>query len=487
VHSRILALLLVSLALLVLGCPSQKKALVAGGDKLDSAPIPSDDDLLAEAARLKTTGAVKVAPVELAAGEADGAGPAADFPAAGAGVSPEDFIDEGLFLDEPFDQMPGPGSLSTIVGAIEDPRDIVQIDPDTGLYILFYHFKHVWGFRQILKGSGGTAPLSTESANTDQRALTVNAVISILKSNINLAAAGEKLEYVPYSNVLVVKASKGKIDRVKDMLALLDRPRPQVAVKVKIAEIVESSDFQFGMEFAVNRQSPNSDDMTFDSFKTTLWPSSYVDFLVSSSPAGFQGSTISFTTLTGASPEPWIYTLRALEELGLADIVSEPEMVVAQGEIARIKSGEDVPFQVVTTSGNTTNVSVSFKQVGVKLYITPITVNPDGVLLHIYAEFSFVSGFITSELQKGVTNPIIAVRNAETTVFLNFDQTLRVGGLKLVEQRDDDSRIPYIGKIPILGDLLSSKRRDLRTTELYFFVTPGLYHGTGLPQFPFEE
>ena len=483
-HSRILAVLLASLALLLVGCPSHRGAVVSKKPASDSASVPSDDELLAEAAEMKAS--VKVADVELA--EAEGAAdvPLPDMRGEGAGVSPEDFIDDESLLDDPFGGMGG-SAMETVVGAIEDPRDIVQIDPDTGLHILYYHFKHVWGFRQVLTKSGGSAPISTESANQDQRALTVSAITSILTNNINLTATGEKLEYYPHTNVLVVKAAKGKIDRVKDMLALLDRPRPQVAVKVKIAEIVESSDFQFGMEFAVNRVDPYSGDVTFDSFKTTLWPNNYVDFLVNPSAAGFQGSSITFTTLTGASPEPWSYTLRALEELGFADIVSEPEMVVAQGEVARIKSGEDVPFQVVTTSGTTTNVSVSFKEVGVKLFIAPITVNPEGVLLSVYAEFSFVTGFTTSELQQGVTNPTIAVRNAETTVFFNFDQTLRVGGLKLQEQRDDEGRLPGIGKIPIIGDLLSSQKHELRTTELYFYVTPSLYQGTGLPQFPLEE
>ncbi|MFH0962470.1 MAG: hypothetical protein V2A58_00500, partial [Planctomycetota bacterium] len=338
--------------------------------------------------------------------------------------------------------------------------------------------KHVTALRQVITQSGGSNPLAGETKVADESANTVTAVIRIITNNVNLNdKAGEKIDYYPRNNVLIIKASQEKMLRVKDVLALLDRERPQVIIKVQIAEVAETNDFQYGMEFAARRRSDSSA-MTFNTFQATLWPQNYVDFLISPTTAGFQGSSVSFSTRTGATQEPYVYTLRALEELGFADIVGEPEIVVAQGEVATIRSGEDTPVQVVVVTGTRTDISTEFRNTGVKLYVTPITINRDGVHLNVLAEYSVVTGYTAASVSNAIANPIIAIRKAETTLFLTYDQTLRIGGLKLTEKRKDDSGIPGINKIPILRDILGSKRREGRDTELYFYVTPALYQGT---------
>jgi len=208
-----------------------------------------------------------------------------------------------------------------------------------------------------------------------------------------------------------------------------------------------------------------------------MFPQNYVDFLISPNAAGWQGTTLQFSSDTGAAIEPFQYVIRALEEMGNANLLSSPELLVAQGEPATIRSGDDTPVVKVTTVGNRTDTSVSYRETGVKLYVTPIVVNPKGCVLNMVAEFSLVTGFTPATVAGSVANPIISIRKAETTVYLTYDQMIRIGGLIVEEKRTEERSIPWINKIPVLGKLLGTTRDQTVKRDLYFYIKPTLYLG----------
>ena len=101
--------------------------------------------------------------------------------------------------------------------------------------------------------------------------------------------------------------------------------------------------------------------------------------------------------------------------------------------------------------------------------------------------FGIVTGFTPATVGGAIVNPIISIRKTETTVFLTYDQMIRIGGLKVDEKRSNEGSIPLWNKIPLLGKLLSSQRDEAQSRELYFYIKPSLYEGTEVIEAPVLE
>ena len=485
------ALLMCLLAVFLVGCATQPAKSTAPGEDA-SLEVPTDEELLEQARQLKADEErkkrqdVKETKIELAAVEdAVAGGDAEDVPSVTVEVDPS-LLDDGAFESAGTDG--GVTSMAGVISVGDDPRDILEIDPDKGLSIFFYHLKNLAGERIRIREVGGSKPLFAESAPQNTKVF-VDGLIAVLTAMVNLnSQVGESVTFYQHLNVLVIRASQEKIDRVRKYLAILDRERPQLRVLVQIAEVAEDDDFQFGIDVRVDKRS-ESRPIAYDSFQARMFPQNYVDFLVTPNAAGWQGTTIQFSSDTGGAIEPFQYVIRALQDTGNANLLSSPELLVAQGELATIRSGDDTPVIKVTTVGNRTDTSVSYRQTGVKLYVTPIAVNLKGCVLNFVAEFSLVTGFTPAVVGGAVAIPIISIRKAETTVYLSYDQMIRIGGLVVEEKRTDERSIPWINKIPILGKLLGSKRDETVKRDLYFYIKPTRYLGPeqeGIDELPFD-
>ena len=488
------AVVLCLLALLLAGCAAQPAKTPAsqpgGGAALET---PTDEELLAQARELKADEERKkrrdLQEAEIALAEVDKAiadTDAEDVPPVTVVVDPS-LLDQTGFESADADSEGAMRAIGGVISVGDDPRDILEIDPDKGLSIFFYHLKNLSGMRMRIREVGGSKPLFAESTPQDTTGI-VNGLIAILTAMVNLnSQVGESITFYEHLSVLVVRASQEKIDRVRKYLAILDRERPQVRVLVQIAEVTEDDEFQFGVDVRIDKRS-ESRPIAYDSFQARMFPQNYVDFLISPNAAGWQGTTLQFSSDTGALVEPFQYVIRALEEMGNANLLSSPELLVAQGELATIRSGDDTPIVMVTTVGTQVNTAVQYRETGVKLYVTPIAVNPKGCVLNFVAEFSLVTGF-TPAAVGAVVNPIISIRKAETTVFLTYDQMIRIGGLVVEEKRTAERSIPWINKIPILGKLLGTTRDQTARRDLYFYIKPNLYLGPeqeGVDELPFD-
>jgi len=115
--------------------------------------------------------------------------------------------------------------------------------------------------------------------------------------------------------------------------------------------------------------------------------------------------------------------------------------------------------------------------VGVKLRVTPFQVGVDTVHLVIFVEVSrlgnnFVVG--TDGNNQQITAPSLNTRRATTEVFVRNGQTVAIGGLKLREERSSESKIPFLGDLPILGWLFSSEQKEISESNVTFLITPRL-------------
>jgi len=249
---------------------------------------------------------------------------------------------------------------------------------------------------------------------------------------------------------------------------------PQIEIAATVLEVISSDDFERGI-VAVSNQPifQKTNGKTFlkaigGSFPTTGNP-------------GVTGSGSGGVVEVGLIDS--VFQLDAaiqfLEAQGLADIVSRPSIVVRNGVPANLESVEQIPFLNVT-SVNLTGASafkIDNKEVGVKLRVTPFQVGVDTVHLVIFVEVSrlgnnFVVG--TDGNNQQITAPSLNTRRATTEVFVRNGQTVAIGGLKLREERSSESKIPFLGDLPILGWLFSSEQKEISESNVTFLITPRL-------------
>ncbi|MBI4570107.1 MAG: type II and III secretion system protein [Planctomycetes bacterium] len=295
-------------------------------------------------------------------------------------------------------------------------------------------------------------------------------------------------------NVLIIEDTRANIERHRELLRrVIDVPRPQVLIEAKITEITYSRDFEFGFEGAYESVGERT---FFRGFDLSFNPVSYLDFQRRQTQGSarllpFQGVTLDFKTLdntiredgrvsaVGNVNEPAV--LRMLARQGKAQILSRPRIMVREGETGKLETGAKLPVPTATVNpGGAIQLNPRPEEVVTKLTVKPLVVGEDTMYLDVNPSFAEVTGFTDPEETGGLANPIIQTREVQTRVFLRDRQTLIIGGLFSDSYVVDTAEVPFLGDIPIVGQLFKSHRRQRVKTELVFFVTPTIFRAGGV-------
>jgi len=162
--------------------------------------------------------------------------------------------------------------------------------------------------------------------------------------------------------------------------------------------------------------------------------------------------------------------MRALESTGAFQSLAEPNLIAYNGQEASFLAGGEFPVPVV--SGVTGQVSVIFKEFGIRLNFTP-TIAGDAIRLKVRPEVStldFPNGITLS----GFRIPALTTRRAETVVELKDGQSFAIAGLLDNISQTDRAAVPILGSLPIIGPLFKSKAKRAEQTELMVLITPRL-------------
>ena len=157
--------------------------------------------------------------------------------------------------------------------------------------------------------------------------------------------------------------------------------------------------------------------------------------------------------------------LSMLFEEGKARLLSHPKLVTNSGKQANFRAGGEIP---ITVSGE--NPHIEWKPYGVFLKIEPTVVFGDDINAKLKADVSSLDWAYATK-SRGNT-PAIKTRNAETEVNIKQGETLLIAGLIQNDQAKALQKFPFLGNIPILGELFKSTRFQNNQTELVIFVTP---------------
>lgn len=287
----------------------------------------------------------------------------------------------------------------------------------------------------------------------------------------NFVSGEVKLDSKKGKNILRIQAPVAEWPLIEKLLDVIDVPEPQVFVEAKIIEIKYDSNLEFGFEATFDRRKATDAAQTFfGKFTGTFNPESYLESLGTSKP--FQGGTFEFQNSAGSTAKhgEFSYILRALQERGSAEILSQPSIIALQGETATINTGVEFPIQSVQVKGNTSYVTTTFQKTGITLKVTPQLVGREYVKLDIQAEDKQITERIPGP--SGSLNPVVSSRTAQTKVSVRDGETIIIGGLLTSTTMESKTGLPLLSDIPILGYLFSSTRSQEVKSELVFFITP---------------
>jgi type IV pilus assembly protein PilQ len=185
--------------------------------------------------------------------------------------------------------------------------------------------------------------------------------------------------------------------------------------------------------------------------------------LPASGQGGFDAATFALSLFSATANRFLNLEISALEAEGKGKIVSSPRVITADQQKAIIEQGEEIPYQVATSSGAT---SIVFRKANLKLEVTP-QITPEGnVILDVD---------ITKDSRgasAGSAGFAINTKHVKTQVLVENGGTVVIGGIFEQLEREDVSKVPLLGDIPYLGYLFKTKTKASTKTELLIFLTP---------------
>ncbi|UCF88477.1 MAG: type IV pilus secretin PilQ [bacterium] len=275
------------------------------------------------------------------------------------------------------------------------------------------------------------------------------------------------------TNSLIVKDIEANINKIKDLVAELDIPTPQVRIEARIVIVDESYVKNLGIQWGGVYN--DGDVQVFGESGTT--GTSFSGALVNM-PASNANTVLGFTFGNVDNFTNLDLRLSALEQTNNGRIISSPSLLVIQNETANIEVNNPFPENRTSTSvsdeGATTTTEVSFPDIWTKLKITPQVTSNDDIFMEVAVEKD-------SKGQQAVfDNNIFTGVNShklETKIILQNHGTAVIGGLFTENETEGSSSVPFFSKIPVLGWLFKNKNTENTRAELLIFINASIVEG----------
>ncbi|WP_031251186.1 type II and III secretion system protein family protein [Mesorhizobium sp. LSHC412B00] len=292
--------------------------------------------------------------------------------------------------------------------------------------------------------------------DTDQLASTIRASVPDAKIKVGSANGRVVLSGEADDAVAAEKASKiaSRFSGNEEVINSVNiSSSQQVQLNVRFVEINRQAGQDLGAKYSANfAYGIGGRDVTLD-------PGTV--------PGAGNGEIIGRLLSNGLSID---VAIKALEERGLARRLAEPNLIARSGQTASFLAGGEFPIPVSEDNGK---ISVSYKKYGVSLDFTPTVLKDGLVSLDIAPEVSSIDASASYNIGN-ISVPGFIVRRAKTSVDLKNGQSFMIAGLLQSQNDITTSRLPGLGKLPVLGSLFSSKSYQRRETDLVIIVTPYL-------------
>lgn len=269
------------------------------------------------------------------------------------------------------------------------------------------------------------------------------------------------------TNTLWIQDTSQKIAQVHQLVTKLDRPVQQVLIETRIVIVDKDFEKDLGVRFGVSR--PNHFTGTLDGANSLASNTSIEGVAIEnrlnidlpSAPDNAASIGLALARLSNGTLLD--LELSALETEGVGEIISTPRVITANQQEALIESGEEIPYQESTSSGAT---SIAFKKAVLSLRVKP-QITPDNKLV---LDLTVNQDTVGSRVVNNV--PAIETKEIQTKVLVDNGETIVLGGIYKQTKQEIIERVPFLGKIPVIGVLFKRRVAKDNRDELLIFVTP---------------
>src|SRR5258707_6293332 len=288
------------------------------------------------------------------------------------------------------------------------------------------------------------------------------------------------------TNTLLVQDTNDKLADIRRLVQTLDVPVKQVLIEARIVIVSDTFERDLGARLGVTgftTAGPGSlitvsgnnlgtDSMLSSAFPaSSTQPSGFVNYPTLDNryqvnlPAAHTNGSIGLSVLSGRHVLD--LELSAAQNEGKSETISSPRIITANQKQATIMQGVEIPYQESASSGATTT---QFKNAVLSLKVTPLITPDNRVVLDLDVADDSVGQLVQSAT--GGTVPSIDTREIVTQVLVNDGQTVVLGGILDTTKSKTANKVPWLGDIPVLGNLFKSTTNVNNKTELLIFITP---------------
>ena len=288
----------------------------------------------------------------------------------------------------------------------------------------------------------------------------------IVSGKVSSAALADKI-------LEVVKAAAPKVTSLMEVPAM---PDAEILLEVKFADVNRTLESQLGINILSLPGAKNIGIISTQQFSPP-------QLVAPTTGTGSSGTTsaLGLSNLLNIfifRPDiDFAATIQALETNNILQILAEPNLMTESGKEASFLAGGEFPFPILqgTGAGGFAGITIQFKEFGVRLNFTP-TLTPDG-LIHLKVKPEVSSLDFTNALTiQGFLIPALATNRAESDVVLRDGQSFAMAGLLDNRVTEEFNKIPWIGDVPVLGNLFKSRSLTKSKNELLIVVTPRIVH-----------
>jgi len=269
------------------------------------------------------------------------------------------------------------------------------------------------------------------------------------------------------SNAVVVTGQNDTLQKMKSLIAQVDLPAPQIAIKARLIEVEATNNLTWGINWAGATKFGSGG--TVRSIKDMSNYQVQPDGSIAVGGAVTNFGTGGILDVSSIMNKTQVYALlNFIKADTRSKTLSEPMVLTGNNKVAKIHVGENIPVVTSQVTQTATTQSVTYLPEGVDLAVTPV-VSPGSSTISFKVRIN-VSELVGFQLN----NPITTERVAETEVAVESGMTVVIGGLIKDSLVDSETGIPILKDIPLLGWLFKNKTKNKDRTELLIFITPEL-------------
>jgi pilus assembly protein CpaC len=276
----------------------------------------------------------------------------------------------------------------------------------------------------------------------------------------------------------LVESAKVYAQTVVDLLKVVKLE--QVLLQIRVAEVDRTLAKELGLKMLFQPV------INGGQYRFLVSPPGGFDAITGSASGNLDVSISDLTNLFLVTPgevPKFAAILRAMEDKGAIKILSEPNLVVANGDEGKFLVGGEFPVVIASAAGSGAAASVDYKEYGIQLNFKPRIVRNGDIYMKIFQEVSeldFANGIAVSGFQL----PALKSRKAESGLQLADGQTFVIAGLIDNKVTRKVTKFPILGDIPVLGVLFRNTRYTETETELMVMVTPKIVRPLNREEIP---